>query len=83
MAKDGSGNYNTINAAVIALGRLRQRHRSRRLVVYVKSGIYKEYVEVNAHNIMFVGDGIDRTVVTGYRSVPDGYTTFRSATFSM
>nr|CAD1831155.1 unnamed protein product [Ananas comosus var. bracteatus] len=34
-------------------------------------------------NVMFVGDGIDRTVVTGDRNVPDGYTTFSSATFGV
>ncbi|KAG6484829.1 hypothetical protein ZIOFF_053354 [Zingiber officinale] len=41
--------------------------------VDMKSDTYIEDVEVNTHNIMFVGDGIDNTVVTGGRSVPDGY----------
>ncbi|XP_042425673.1 probable pectinesterase/pectinesterase inhibitor 32 [Zingiber officinale] len=51
--------------------------------VDMKSDTYIEDVKVNMHNIMFVGDDIDSTVVTGYRSVPDGYTPFSSATFSM
>ena len=32
---------------------------------------------------MMVGDGIGQTVVTGNRSVVDGWTTFQSATFGM
>ncbi|KAL1568598.1 pectinesterase [Salvia divinorum] len=32
---------------------------------------------------MLIGDGIDATVVSGDRSVKDGYTTFRSATFAV
>lgn len=82
VAQDGSGNYNTINGAVAAL-RKWQKRSGRRLVVYVKSGTYKEHVEINMKNIMFVGDGIGKTIITGYRSVRDGFTTFSSATFSM
>lgn len=33
------------------------------------------------NNTMFVGDGIDRTIVTGHRNVPDGSTTSSPATF--
>nr|GMD79588.1 pectinesterase-like [Ipomoea batatas] len=34
-------------------------------------------------NIMFIGDGIDATVITGSKNVQDGSTTFRSATFAV
>ncbi|KAH9733161.1 putative pectinesterase/pectinesterase inhibitor 36 [Citrus sinensis] len=35
------------------------------------------------NNTMFVGDGIDRTIVTGHRNVPDGSTTSSPATFGV
>ncbi|XP_020240920.1 probable pectinesterase/pectinesterase inhibitor 36 [Asparagus officinalis] len=83
VAQDGSGNYRTINEAVQALHR--EHNGDRRAIVYVKSGVYEEYVEIarNLRNVMFVGDGIDETIVTGNHNVPDGYTTYRSATFGV
>lgn len=44
-----------------------------------------ENVEVNKTktNLTFIGDGIDVTVITGNRSVQDGYTTYRSATVAV
>ena len=52
VAKDGSGNYKTINEAVAALARMGQR-RPERVVIYVKSGAYGERVEIqrNMKNI--------------------------------
>lgn len=82
VAKDGSGSHRTIKDAVASLGRIANR-RNRRVIIYVKSGVYNEKVEIemNMKNVMFVGDGMDRTIVTGNRNVPDGYSTFSSATF--
>lgn len=82
VAQDGSGNYKTINEAVAAIARS-GRDRPERVVVHVKSGVYKEKVEIGRelHNIMFVGDGIDKTIVTSSQNVHDGATTFNSATF--
>ncbi|XP_057807370.1 pectinesterase-like [Salvia miltiorrhiza] len=84
VAQDGSGNYRTINEAVAAIARS-GRNRPERVVVHVKSGVYKEKVEIGRElsNIMFVGDGIDKTIVTGNRNVQDGSTTFNSATFGV
>lgn len=84
VAKDGSGNFKTINEAVAALRRQRRdQGQPPRVVIYVKSGVYSENVEVDKgmKNVMFVGDGIDKTVVTGNKNVIDGATTFSSATF--
>ncbi|GLJ10964.1 hypothetical protein SUGI_0138960 [Cryptomeria japonica] len=81
VAKDGSGNYTTITDALNAA-----THKSAtRLVIYVKAGVYAEYVSVanNKYNIMLIGDGIDSTVITGNRSVVDGWTTFSSATLAI
>lgn len=53
-----------------------------RFVIYIKAGAYFENVEVDKKKtmLMFVGDGIGKTVVKANRSVVDGWTTFRSAT---
>jgi pectinesterase len=49
----------------------------------VAAGVYEENVVVpkNKKYVMMVGDGIGQTVITGNRSVVDGWTTFNSATF--
>ncbi|GAA0163297.1 esterase [Lithospermum erythrorhizon] len=49
-------------------------NRRCRTIVYVKAGIYHEKMEIgrDLKNVMFVGDGIDRTIVTGNKNVVDG-----------
>jgi len=76
VAKDGSGKYTTVKAAVDAA----PKSSSGRYVIYVKSGVYNEQVEVKSSNIMLVGDGIGKTIITGSKSVGGGSTTFNSAT---
>ena len=79
VAKDGSGHYSSIQAAINAAAK---RTSSGRFVIYVKKGLYKENIEVgiNVNNIMLVGDGMKNTIITGSRSVSGGYTTYNSAT---
>ncbi|CAI9103659.1 OLC1v1002183C2 [Oldenlandia corymbosa var. corymbosa] len=74
VAQDGSGNHRSINEAVSALAKM-GRNRPGRAIIYVKSGIYHEKVEIerNLENVMFVGDGMDRTVVTGYGVSGNGF----------
>nr|CAB3473000.1 unnamed protein product [Digitaria exilis] len=78
VAKDGSGNYTTVSAAVAAA----PTNSKKRYVIYIKAGAYMENVEVGKKhvNLMFVGDGIGNTVIKASRNVVDGSTTFRSAT---
>ncbi|KAI4354839.1 hypothetical protein L6164_003671 [Bauhinia variegata] len=76
VAKDGSGKYTTLNAAISAA----PKSSGGRYVIYVKAGVYNEQVEIKAKNIMLVGDGIGKTIITGSKSVGGGTTTFRSAT---
>lgn len=78
VAKDGSGNYTTVGEAVAAA----PNSSATRFVIYIKAGGYFENVEVdkNKINLMFVGDGIGKTVIKAARNVVDGWTTFRSAT---
>ena len=76
VAKDGSGKYATVGAAVNAI----PKNNKGRYVIHVKAGVYNEQVEIKAKNIMLVGDGIGKTIITGSKSVGGGTTTFRSAT---
>ncbi|KAL6207093.1 hypothetical protein ACLB2K_024338 [Fragaria x ananassa] len=80
VAKDGSGKYKTVKEAVAAA----PDKSTTRYVIYVKKGTYKENVEVvkNKKNLMIVGDGMDKTIITGSLNVVDGSTTFNSATLA-
>ncbi|KAL7194089.1 hypothetical protein ACSBR2_025683 [Camellia fascicularis] len=81
VAADGSGNFSKVMDAISAA----PEYSSRRYVVYVKKGVYNEYVEISKKkwNLMMIGDGIDVTVISGNRSFIDGWTTYRSATFAV
>ncbi|MCD7454662.1 Pectinesterase/pectinesterase inhibitor U1 [Datura stramonium] len=77
VAADGSGNFKTVSEAVANAG-----EGSKRYVIRIKAGVYRENVEVpkKKTNIMFMGDGRSNTIITGSRNVQDGSTTFHSAT---
>nr|GMC58469.1 pectinesterase/pectinesterase inhibitor U1 [Ipomoea batatas] len=81
VAADGSGNYRTVSEAV----KNAPSKSSKRYVIRIKAGTYKENVEVpkSKTNIMFIGDGRGKTVITGNRNVIDGSTTFNSATVAV
>ena len=78
VAADGSGDFKTVEAAVAAA----PEKSSKRFVIRIKAGVYRENVEVpkKKTNIMFLGDGRANTIITGDRNVKDGTTTFHSAT---
>lgn len=78
----GGANFTSINDAV-ALAPNNSIVDDGYFVIYAKQGYYEEYVVIprSKKNIMLVGDGINATVITGNRSVVDGWTTFNSATF--
>ncbi|KAK7390147.1 hypothetical protein VNO78_25446 [Psophocarpus tetragonolobus] len=84
VANDGSGTHKTIQEAVNAVAAM-GHNRPARAVIYIKSGVYNEKVEIGQklHNVMFVGDGIDKTIITGSRNVAQGSTTLRSATLDV
>ncbi|GJU33643.1 probable pectinesterase/pectinesterase inhibitor 12 [Tanacetum coccineum] len=48
-------------------------------------GLYEENVEIPAYktNIVLLGEGNDITIISGNRSMVDGWTTFRSATVAV
>ncbi|GMH16589.1 hypothetical protein Nepgr_018430 [Nepenthes gracilis] len=80
VAKDGSGNFTSINDALAAI----PEKRLGRYFIYVKQGIYEEYVIVSKKmvNITMYGDGSQKTVVTGNKNFVDGVRTFETATFA-
>ncbi|XP_017641159.1 probable pectinesterase/pectinesterase inhibitor 33 [Gossypium arboreum] len=79
VAKDGSGNFRTVQAALDAAAK---RKRYTRFIIHVKRGVYRENIEVSSanRNVMLVGDGMKRTIITSSRSAKTGYTTYSSAT---
>nr|KYP35741.1 putative pectinesterase/pectinesterase inhibitor 60 [Cajanus cajan] len=79
VAKDGSGDFRTVQEALDAAAKRKVKGR---FVIHVKKGVYRENIEVAVHNdnIMLVGDGLRNTIITSGRSVQDGYTTYSSAT---
>ncbi|KAI3471068.1 hypothetical protein Pfo_027731 [Paulownia fortunei] len=81
VAKDGSGKYKTIGAALKVV----PDKSKKRFVIYVKKGVYVENVRVEKSkwNVMMVGDGKDATIVSGSLNVVDGTPTFQSATFAV
>ncbi|XP_065871258.1 pectinesterase 2-like [Euphorbia lathyris] len=82
VAQDGSGNYKTIKEGLDAAAK---RSGSGRFVIRIKSGTYRENLEIGngLTNIMLVGDGLRNTIITGSRSVGGGSTTFNSATVAV
>ncbi|MBA0788797.1 hypothetical protein Gotri_006744 [Gossypium trilobum] len=81
---DGSGNFTTINEAVAAAPN-NTGDSNRYFLIYVVTGVYEEYVSIpkKKQNVMMIGDGINKTIITGNRNFVDGSTTFNSATFAV
>ncbi|KAF8098343.1 hypothetical protein N665_0268s0012 [Sinapis alba] len=79
VAKDGSGNFTTINAALKAMP---AKYKGR-YTIYIKHGVYDESVIVDKKkaNVTMVGDGSQKTIVTGNKSHPKKVRTFLTATF--
>ncbi|KAL1346466.1 probable pectinesterase/pectinesterase inhibitor 25 [Arachis hypogaea] len=81
---DGTGNFTSIGDA-IAFAPNNSRAEDGYFLIYVTEGCYEEYVTIPKQktNILLVGDGINKTVITGNHSVIDGWTTFNSSTFAV
>ncbi|KAJ4892959.1 putative pectinesterase/pectinesterase inhibitor 41 [Raphanus sativus] len=76
--------FKTINDA-IAAAPTKAESENGYFVIYVVAGVYEEYVTVpsNKSYVMIIGDGIDKTIITGNRNIVDGSTTFASATLAV
>ncbi|KAJ1400988.1 Pectinesterase, catalytic [Sesbania bispinosa] len=81
---NGTDNYTSIGDAIAAAPNNTQPQDGY-FLIYVREGYYEEYVIVpkEKKNILLVGDGINKTVITGNHSVIDGWTTFNSSTFAV
>jgi len=80
--QSGAGNYTTVGDAVAAAPS-NLAGSGGYFVIRVAPGVYEENVVVpkNKKYVMMIGDGIGQSIITGNRSVVDGWTTFNSATF--
>ncbi|XP_058786546.1 probable pectinesterase/pectinesterase inhibitor 51 [Vicia villosa] len=80
----GNGCYGTIQEAVDAAPDNVDVGGGRRFVIHIKKGVYEETVRIplRKRNVVFLGDGIGKTVITGSASVglQKGMTTYDSAT---
>ncbi|CAK9862686.1 unnamed protein product [Sphagnum jensenii] len=81
VAKDGSGQYHTVQAAINAA----PQNSASKWTIRVKAGLYNEIVTIpsTATNLVLMGDGAGQTVITGNLSVGgSNVTTYLSATVS-
>ncbi|THU67310.1 hypothetical protein C4D60_Mb05t23300 [Musa balbisiana] len=78
VAQDGTGDVKTINDALLRV----PKKRNDTFVIYIKEGVYKEKVQVNRSltNVIMVGDGTNKTKITGSLNYIDGTATFKTAT---
>ncbi|KAI9082591.1 hypothetical protein K1719_035460 [Acacia pycnantha] len=84
VSQNGSGNFSTINDAVAAAP-TNNNVSDGYFLIYITEGVYEEYVSIpiNRPFLMMIGDGINRTIITGNHSAGDGWTTFNSSTFAV
>ncbi|PON72075.1 Pectinesterase inhibitor domain containing protein [Parasponia andersonii] len=81
VSKDGNGTYLTIAEAI----KKAPEYSDRRTIIHVRAGRYEENnlkVGRKKKNLMFIGDGKGKTVITGGKSVSQSLTTFHTASFA-
>ncbi|XP_057417054.1 probable pectinesterase/pectinesterase inhibitor 51 [Lotus japonicus] len=80
----GGCSYKTVQEAVNAAPD--NGVEGKRFVIYIKEGVYEETVRVplEKRNVVFLGDGMGKTVITGSANVGQpGMTTYNSATVAV
>ncbi|KAK4264772.1 hypothetical protein QN277_025902 [Acacia crassicarpa] len=84
VCKDGgNGCYKTVQEAVNAAP---DNAGDKKFVIYIKEGVYEETVRVplEKRNVVFYGDGMGKTVITGSAQADQpGMTTYLSATVAV
>ncbi|KAL0367763.1 UNVERIFIED_CONTAM: putative pectinesterase/pectinesterase inhibitor 21 [Sesamum radiatum] len=81
VALDGSGQFNTISAAIASV----PKKNNQTFVIYVKAGLYKEYVQIpkKMNKIVLMGDGPLKTRISGRKNYAEGVKTFHTATVAV
>jgi pectinesterase len=81
VAKDGCGNYTTINDAV----KNAPINQNSYFLIYIDEGTYEEYVVVSMDHpyLILAGAGEGKTIITGNRSNVTGWGTYYSATLGI
>ncbi|XP_022742428.1 putative pectinesterase/pectinesterase inhibitor 28 [Durio zibethinus] len=81
VAKDGSGDFMTINAAMTRI----PLNAIKPFVIYIKVGVYEENLEFGYSmvNVTLIGDGKEKTRITGLLNNADGVPTFKTATVAV
>lgn len=79
---NGNGNFMKMINDVVAATPINMGTSNGYFVIHVVAGVYEEYVSIakNKQNLMMIGDGINRTVITCSHNVVDGWTIFISST---
>ncbi|CAI9092549.1 OLC1v1027826C2 [Oldenlandia corymbosa var. corymbosa] len=82
VSQDGNGTVKTIAEAI----KKAPEYSTRRIIIYVRAGKYEEdnlKVGRKKTNLMFIGDGKGKTVISGGKSIYDNVTTFHTASFGI
>ena len=81
VAKDGSGDFSTIREALKQV----PIKSKKAFVLYIKAGVYQEYLEISKGmiNLVVIGDGRENTRIIGNKNFVDGINTFHTATVGM
>ncbi|XP_008233460.1 PREDICTED: pectinesterase/pectinesterase inhibitor PPE8B-like [Prunus mume] len=81
VSQDGSGKFKRIMDAIAAV----PSHSQKQFVIFVKKGVYKEYVKIDKTkmNLVLIGQGMSVTTISGYRSNASGWQTIDSPTFDV
>ncbi|KAL3652438.1 putative pectinesterase/pectinesterase inhibitor 61 [Castilleja foliolosa] len=77
----GNGTVKTIAEAI----KKAPENSDRRFIIHVRAGRYEEHelkLGKKKTNVMLIGDGKGKTVITGGKNVQDELTTFRTASFA-
>ncbi|CAK8572492.1 unnamed protein product [Lathyrus sativus] len=81
VALDGTGDVKTINEALLKVPEKSEKP----FIIYIKEGVYNEYVEVNKKMtyVVFVGDGGQKSRITGNKNFIDGVNTYKTASVAI
>ncbi|XP_057772196.1 pectinesterase-like [Salvia miltiorrhiza] len=81
VALDGSGNFKTIGEAINAA----PLKSNATFVILVKAGKYKEIAMIpkKCNNVVLMGEGPTKTVISGDKSFAGGFTTYHTSTLTI